>query len=92
MLAVNFGSFNFSDRFRTAINVEGDSLGAGIVAHMSRHELAAIDAAAAGSIDGSDSGGSDLPKKKKPSPPPSYEGINVGFQGDDGREIETQYL
>lgn len=27
------------DRFRTAVNVEGDSIGAGIIAHMSRNEL-----------------------------------------------------
>ncbi|GAB1603442.1 excitatory amino acid transporter 1-like [Argonauta hians] len=29
----------FLDRFRTMINVEGDSLGAGIVYHLSKHEL-----------------------------------------------------
>ena len=27
------------DRFRTAINVEGDSYGAGIIAHLSRNDL-----------------------------------------------------
>ncbi len=27
------------DRFRTAINVLGDSIGAGLVYHMSKHEL-----------------------------------------------------
>merc|ERR1712098_780827 len=30
------------DRFRTAINVLGDSLGAGIVAHLSRNELESL--------------------------------------------------
>ena len=29
----------FSDRFRTMVNVEGDSYGAGIVAHLSKKEL-----------------------------------------------------
>jgi len=33
------------DRFRTAINVLGDSLGAGIVAHLSKDELAEMDRA-----------------------------------------------
>lgn len=32
------------DRFRTTINVLGDSLGAGIVNHLSRNELARIPA------------------------------------------------
>merc|ERR1712227_1170809 len=31
------------DRFRTAINVMGDSIGAGIVAHLSRNDLAMIE-------------------------------------------------
>ena len=30
-------------RFRTAINVLGDSIGAGIVAHLSRNDLAMIE-------------------------------------------------
>ena len=33
----------FSDRFRTAINVLGDALGAGIVYHLSKKELAEMD-------------------------------------------------
>lgn len=35
--------FIFSDRFRTAINVFGDSIGCAIVEHLSRKELDAID-------------------------------------------------
>ncbi len=35
--------FVFSDRFRTAINVFGDSIGCAIVQHLSRHELKALD-------------------------------------------------
>lgn len=31
------------DRFRTTINVLGDSIGAGIVEHLSRHDLALVD-------------------------------------------------
>ncbi len=34
----------FSDRFRTAINVFGDSIGCAIVQHLSRKELDALDA------------------------------------------------
>ncbi len=34
---------NFSDRFRTAINVFGDSIGCAIVQHLSRKELRAFD-------------------------------------------------
>lgn len=33
----------FRDRFRTAINVLGDSYGAGLVAHLSRNDLAELD-------------------------------------------------
>ena len=33
----------FRDRFRTMINVEGDAFGAGIIAHLSRKELDAMD-------------------------------------------------
>ncbi len=33
----------FRDRFRTAINVFGDSIGCAIVQHLSRKELAALD-------------------------------------------------
>ena len=36
----NFDSH--SDRFRTAINVFGDSIGCAIVQHLSRHELQAL--------------------------------------------------
>lgn len=35
--------FRFSDRFRTAINVFGDSIGCAIVQHLSRKELDALD-------------------------------------------------
>lgn len=37
---INFFIYFFRDRIRTAINVLGDSYGAGIVAHLSRQELA----------------------------------------------------
>ena len=33
----------FRDRFRTAINVFGDSIGCAIVQHLSRKELSALD-------------------------------------------------
>jgi Na+/H+-dicarboxylate symporter len=33
----------FSDRFRTTINVFGDSIGCAIVQHLSRKELSALD-------------------------------------------------
>jgi len=33
----------YSDRFRTAINVLGDSFGAGIVDHLSRNDLALME-------------------------------------------------
>jgi hypothetical protein len=36
-------NFFFSDRFRTAINVFGDSIGCAIVQHLSRKELKALD-------------------------------------------------
>jgi hypothetical protein len=35
--------FIYSDRFRTAINVFGDSIGCAIVQHLSRKELSALD-------------------------------------------------
>lgn len=40
-----------SDRFRTSVNVVGDSYGAGIVYHMSKAELEELDAHAAKSDD-----------------------------------------
>ena len=38
-----FSIFIFRDRFRTAINVFGDSIGCAIVQHLSRKELDALD-------------------------------------------------
>ena len=35
--------FYYRDRFRTAINVLGDAYGAGLVAHLSREDLAQMD-------------------------------------------------
>ena len=35
--------FYYRDRFRTAINVLGDAYGAGLIAHLSREELAQMD-------------------------------------------------
>ncbi|XP_033118636.1 excitatory amino acid transporter 3-like [Anneissia japonica] len=35
----------FLDRIRTTVNVEGDSFGAGIIAHLCRKDLASVDAA-----------------------------------------------
>ncbi|XP_070799600.1 excitatory amino acid transporter 1-like isoform X3 [Pituophis catenifer annectens] len=40
----------FLDRLRTTINVLGDSLGAGVVAHLSRHELEMQDAELSNSV------------------------------------------
>lgn len=43
-------SVTFRDRLRTTINVLGDSLGAGIVEHLSRHELEMQDAELSNSV------------------------------------------
>uniref|UniRef100_A0A0B8RUX8 Amino acid transporter n=1 Tax=Philothamnus irregularis TaxID=1899461 RepID=A0A0B8RUX8_9SAUR len=40
----------FLDRLRTTVNVLGDSLGAGVVAHLSRHELEVQDAELSNSV------------------------------------------
>lgn len=42
-LAVDFFFLYFRDRFRTAVNVLGDSFGAGIVEHLSQKELQEMD-------------------------------------------------
>lgn len=47
----------FRDRFRTATNVLGDSIGAGIVEHLSRHELLKKDPEVCSSVV------EDVPKK-----------------------------
>ena len=44
----------FSDRFRTAINVFGDSIGCAIVQHLSRKELEALDNKETSSTNGDD--------------------------------------
>jgi len=41
----------FRDRFRTAVNVLGDSYGAGIVEHLSKADLAESDAAKLEDVD-----------------------------------------
>ena len=42
-MTLNFYDFCCRDRFRTAVNVLGDSFGAGIVAHLSQKELEEMD-------------------------------------------------
>lgn len=60
------------ERFRTAVNVLGDSIGAGIVAHMSKADLAKIDAAAEErrAMEEMEQGGVNSPS----SPPPYQDG------------------
>ena len=49
------------DRFRTAINVLGDAFGAGIVAHLSKKELEAMDR----QISANDQDGHEMPEIKE---------------------------
>ena len=44
-MIIYFIFFLCRDRFRTAVNVLGDAIGAGIVAHLSRDELREADEA-----------------------------------------------
>ena len=54
----------FRDRFRTAINVEGDSIGAGIVYHLGRKKLEEADAAEAAAREAALEAGSTLSSKQ----------------------------
>ena len=51
------------DRFRTAINVLGDSIGAGIVSHLSSQELRKIDSMEGGKNEGLVNDGMELSEK-----------------------------
>ena len=51
------------DRFRTAINVLGDSIGAGIVSHLSSEELRKIDSMEGGKNEGLVNDGMELSEK-----------------------------
>lgn len=67
------------DRFRTMINVEGDAIGAGIVAHLSRNHLTQAD-----DDDDLETERSDITQNN--SAPPKYNGIYNSAYDDNVEE------
>jgi Na+/H+-dicarboxylate symporter len=66
------------DRFRTAVNVEGDAIGAGVVAHLCREELSAPREPLGGVLTlGGDTAAPLAPSKQ----PPHYESMPNGTAG-----------